>query len=182
GRLARAASGQCVAQILRDVLQRPDVKVRRRILNGVLQIGCDVDAHAVWTTPWVSNCKAWPSAQPTVRNAPPSAWTTMPEYAHSGEARWRTAGMTCSGVSSSESSRVEVRVPVTTGEIALARMPCSAPSAATASIRPNAPMRDAPYAAKPETLSRGTIALLDVVNTRRPYPCRFMIGQAERVM
>ena len=42
----------------------------------------------------------------------------MPEYAHSGEARWRTAGTTCSGVSSSESSRVEVRVPVTTGEIA----------------------------------------------------------------
>ena len=37
--------GERVAQVLRDVLQRPDVEVRRGVLDGLLQIGRD-RAHA----------------------------------------------------------------------------------------------------------------------------------------
>ena len=39
GGLARRGGRERVAQVLRDVLQRPDVEVRRRVLDGVLQIG-----------------------------------------------------------------------------------------------------------------------------------------------
>src|SRR5207247_1672321 len=45
-RLAPGGGLQRVAQILWDVLQRPDVQVRRRVLHGVLQLGDCVDAHA----------------------------------------------------------------------------------------------------------------------------------------
>ena len=46
-RLAVARVGERVAQVLRDVLQRPDVEVRGGVLDGVLQIGVDVDAHSL---------------------------------------------------------------------------------------------------------------------------------------
>ena len=45
GRLAAARVGERVAEVLRDVLQRPDVEVRGGVLDGVLQIGGD-RAHA----------------------------------------------------------------------------------------------------------------------------------------
>ena len=45
-RLALAGGGEGVAQVLRDVLQRPDVEVRGGVLDGLLQVGGDVDAHA----------------------------------------------------------------------------------------------------------------------------------------
>jgi hypothetical protein len=38
-RLARTRRVECVAQVLRDVLQRPDVEVRGGVLDGLLQIG-----------------------------------------------------------------------------------------------------------------------------------------------
>src|SRR6185312_275159 len=41
GRLER------VAQVLRDVLQRPHVEMRGCVLHRVLEIGCDVDAHTL---------------------------------------------------------------------------------------------------------------------------------------
>ena len=44
--LAVARGGERVAQVLRDVLQRPDVEVRRGVLDGALEVGGDVDAHA----------------------------------------------------------------------------------------------------------------------------------------
>ena len=37
-RLERARIRERVAEVLRDVLQRPDVEVRRRVLDGVLQV------------------------------------------------------------------------------------------------------------------------------------------------
>ena len=43
GRLAAARGGERVAQVLRDVLQRPDVEVRGGVLDGVLQIGGGID-------------------------------------------------------------------------------------------------------------------------------------------
>ena len=46
GRLAPARVGERVAEVLRDVLQRPDVKMRGGVLDGVLQIGGD-RAHAL---------------------------------------------------------------------------------------------------------------------------------------
>src|SRR6266508_3897463 len=45
GSLAAARRIQGVAQILRDVLQRPDVEVRGGVLDRALQIGAE-DAHA----------------------------------------------------------------------------------------------------------------------------------------
>ena len=39
-------AGQSVAEILRDVLQSPDVKVRSGVLDCMLQLGSRVDAHA----------------------------------------------------------------------------------------------------------------------------------------
>src|SRR5262249_8525920 len=44
-RLALARGGERVAEVLRDVLQRPDVEVRRRVLDRVLEGGRD-RAHA----------------------------------------------------------------------------------------------------------------------------------------
>src|SRR4029078_4648694 len=38
---------QRVTEILRDVLQRPDVEMRRGVLDGVLQLGDGVDAHSL---------------------------------------------------------------------------------------------------------------------------------------
>ena len=49
-----------VAQVLRDVLQRPDVEVRRGVLDGVLQLGCGVDAH---TLAFVCGCLACATAE-----------------------------------------------------------------------------------------------------------------------
>src|SRR5262249_19170346 len=46
-RLARPSGVERVAQVLRDVLQGPDVEVRGRVLDGLLQIGDRVDAHAL---------------------------------------------------------------------------------------------------------------------------------------
>ncbi len=45
-RLAVAGGGERVAQVLRDVLQRPDVEVRGGVLDGLLEVGGDVDSHA----------------------------------------------------------------------------------------------------------------------------------------
>ena len=44
--LAVARRCERVAQVLRDVLQRPDVQMRGRIFDGVLQIDVDVDCHS----------------------------------------------------------------------------------------------------------------------------------------
>ena len=44
-RLAVAGGGERVAQVLRDVLQRPDVEVRGGVLDRLLEVGGDVDAH-----------------------------------------------------------------------------------------------------------------------------------------
>ena len=46
GGLATASLVECVAQVLRDVLQRPDIEVRRGVLHCSLQVCGDVDAHA----------------------------------------------------------------------------------------------------------------------------------------
>ena len=40
-RLAAGGVRERVAQVLRDVLQRPDVQVRSRVLDGALEIGVD---------------------------------------------------------------------------------------------------------------------------------------------
>ena len=45
--LAVACRRERVAQVLRDVLQRPDVEVRRGVLDGVLEIGRRDGAHAL---------------------------------------------------------------------------------------------------------------------------------------
>ena len=45
GGLTEACSSQRVAQVLRDVLQRPDVQVRGGILDRVLQVGDGIDCH-----------------------------------------------------------------------------------------------------------------------------------------
>src|SRR5262249_34226145 len=57
-RLSRARSVERVAEILRNVLQRPDVQMRGGILDGVLQIGLD-RAHA-----FASSAAARPARRP----------------------------------------------------------------------------------------------------------------------
>ena len=46
GRLAPGGVLQRVAEILRDVFQRPDVEVRGCVLDGMLQLGGRVNTHA----------------------------------------------------------------------------------------------------------------------------------------
>ena len=62
-RLARRGGLQRVAQVLRDVLQRPDVEVRRGVLDGVLQIGGD-DAHAL-----AFSAAAFPARRPNTTHS-----------------------------------------------------------------------------------------------------------------
>jgi hypothetical protein len=45
GRLAVARVRERVAQVLRDVLQRPDVEVRGSVFDCVLKLGGDIDAQ-----------------------------------------------------------------------------------------------------------------------------------------
>jgi len=44
-RLLLASSGERIAQVLRNVLERPHVEVGRRVLDRVLQVGGGVDRH-----------------------------------------------------------------------------------------------------------------------------------------
>ena len=60
GGLALRRGLERVAQILRDVLQRPDVEVRRGVLDGVLELGGRVDAH---TLAFVCGCLACATAE-----------------------------------------------------------------------------------------------------------------------
>src|SRR4029079_5895117 len=48
GRLAFERSGERIAQVLWNVLQRPDVEMRRGVLDGVLKLCRGVNAHAVF--------------------------------------------------------------------------------------------------------------------------------------
>src|SRR5580765_6570690 len=139
-----------IPQVLRDVLQRPDVEVRRCVLDRLLEIRCD-DAHAR-TNPSISfQCSAMPSgstgsrpkstpsleAQRATSNTPPAASTTLPEKLQWSDARKTTPGTTCSGSSSPGATwRTSTRVAAA-GEIAFERMPCSSPSAAVTIISPN---------------------------------------------
>src|SRR6266516_757293 len=151
GRLAVFRLGERVAEVLRDVFQRPDVEVRRRVLDGLRQI----DGHGAHerTTPSISAQRAALASGSTgsrpkstssldvqwaTENSPPAASSPLPANVHSSEARKSTPGTTCSGSSSPGSTwRVRTRVAAA-GAIALARIPCRWPSAAVTNISPTA--------------------------------------------
>jgi hypothetical protein len=97
-RLALRRVGEGVAQVLRDVLQRPDVQMRGGVLHDAFEVGGDVDAHTVDATPSSSCQRAAISSadaasisalacQAAVPKAPPAARTTAPETSQRSEAR-----------------------------------------------------------------------------------------------
>ena len=64
GGLAPSGVRERVAQVLRDVLQRPDVEMRGGVLDGRVEIGRD-DAHDVTSVASSSSRTALASAPPT---------------------------------------------------------------------------------------------------------------------
>ena len=98
GGLAARGVLQRVAEVLRDVLQRPDVEVRGGVLDGVLELGGGVDAHRLSATPSISSrrsaipsgvalSKSAPACQASGQKRPSSAPSTTPERSQRSEAR-----------------------------------------------------------------------------------------------
>src|SRR5262249_42367016 len=173
---ASARLGDRVAEILRDVLERPDVQVGGGVLDDLLQIRGDrhactassSSAQRSATSSGVERATSAPDAQRATSNSPPPASSPWPVTGQAADARKTTPGATCSGSSSPGSvGRVKTRVAAA-GATALARIPCGSPSAATTNMRPTAASFPVAYAASPGLVRSTAIARPDVVKTKRP--------------
>ncbi len=68
-----------------------------------------------------------------------------------------------------------------TGATAFARMPCGSPSAAATIMSAKCAIFPTAYAASPGRVRSTSIARPEVVKTNRPYPWRFIAGNAALV-